>query len=76
MPLDKFNAGRGGGQGYPCRIEHGNIKVYYQLEDIEHEENIDMSVLMKIIGSGCRLFKNFLKEQNCIGLNFLRDCCA
>lgn len=50
MPLDKFNAGRGGGQGYPCRIEHGNIKVYYQLEDIEHEENIDMSALMEIIG--------------------------
>lgn len=50
MPLDKFNAGRGGGQGYPCRIEYGNIKAYYQLEDIEHDENIDMSALMEIIG--------------------------
>lgn len=50
MPLDKFNAGRGGGQGYPCRIEYGNIKVYYQLEDTEYEENIDMSALMEIIG--------------------------
>ncbi|MFK4903465.1 hypothetical protein ACI1TV_00985 [Lactococcus petauri] len=50
MSLDKINAGRGGCQGYPWRIEHGNIKVYYQLEDTEYEENIDMSALMEIIG--------------------------
>jgi len=74
IPLDKFNAGRGGGQGYPCRIEHGNIKVYYQLEDTEHEENIDMGVLIEMTGSGCRLFETFLKEQNRTWIDFLRDC--
>ena len=74
MPLDKFNAGRGGGQGYPCRIEHGNIKVYYQLEDTEHEENIDMGVLIEMTGSGCRLFETFLKEQDRTWIEFLRDC--
>lgn len=74
IPLDKFNVGRGGGQGYPCRIEHGNIKVYYQIEDTEHEENIDMGVLIEMTGSGCRLFETFLKEQDRTWREFLRDC--
>jgi phage replication initiation protein len=74
MPLDKFNLGRGGGQGYPCRIEHGNIKVYYQIEDSEHEENIDMGVLVEMTGEGCRLFEVFLKEQERTWIDFLRDC--
>ncbi|GAB7391599.1 replication initiation factor domain-containing protein [Lactococcus garvieae] len=74
IPLDKFNAGRGGGQGYPSRIEHGNIKVYYQIEDTDHEENIDMGVLIEMSGSGCRLFEVFLKEQNRTWVDFLRDC--
>lgn len=74
IPLDKFNAGRGGGQGYPCRIEHGNIKVYYQIEDAEHEENIDMGVLIEMTGQGCRLFEVFLEEQNRSWIDFFRDC--
>ncbi|MBL3717234.1 helix-turn-helix domain-containing protein [Lactococcus garvieae] len=74
IPLDKFNTGRGGGHGYPCRIEHGNIKVYYQIEDTKHEENIDMGVLIEMTGSGCRLFETFLKEQDRTWREFLRDC--
>jgi phage replication initiation protein len=74
IPLDKFNVGQGGGNGYPCRIEHGNIKIYYQIEDAEHEENIDMGVLIEMTGEGCRLFETFLKEQKRTWREFLRDC--
>ena len=74
IPLDKFNPGRGGGQGYPCRIEHGNIKVYYQIEDEHSEENIDMGVLVEMTGEGCRLFEYFLEEQGRTWQTFFKDC--
>lgn len=74
LSLDKFNPGRGGGHGYPCRIEHGNIKVYYQIKEEHSEENIDMGVLVEMTGEGCRLFEYFLEEQGRTWQTFFKDC--
>ncbi|WNN67616.1 replication initiation factor domain-containing protein [Lactococcus lactis] len=67
IPDYYFEQGQSGGNGYPFRIEYGEIKVFY------HNENIDMGTRVEFKGGACRLFETFLEEQNRTWQDFLKD---
>ncbi|WP_349651945.1 replication initiation factor domain-containing protein [Lactococcus lactis] len=67
IPDYYFEQGQSGGNGYPFRVEYGEIKVFY------HNENIDMGARIEFKGGACRLFETFLEEQNRTWQDFLRD---
>lgn len=67
IPDYYFEQGQSGGNGYPFRVEYGEIKVFY------HNENIDMGARIEFKGGACRLFETFLEEQNRTWQDFLKD---
>lgn len=67
IPDYYFEQGQSGGNGYPFRVEYGEIKVFY------HNENIDMGARIEFKGGACRLFETFLDEQNRTWQDFLKD---
>lgn len=67
IPDYYFEQGQSGGNGYPFRVEYGEIKVFY------HNENIDMGARIEFKGGACRLFETFLEEQNRTWQEFLKD---
>lgn len=67
IPDYYFEQGQSGGNGYPFRVEYGEIKVFY------HNENIDMGARIEFKGGACRLFETFLEEQNRTWQAFFKD---